>query len=128
MFLLGCLLAIGIAFAPRIMLILAWIFSERWDTVWQGNWFVPLLGIIFLPFTTVMYVLSWNPVTGIQGWDWMWIGLGVLLDIMKWNQIYLNRKHVPGYPAGPETNYISDATSAVGDVTAPPPTPPAAAN
>ena len=39
MILLGCLVAIAIAFAPRIMLILAWIFSDRWDVVWQGNWF-----------------------------------------------------------------------------------------
>ena len=59
----GCLFALGIGLAPRIFLILAWIFSERWDIVWQGNWFLPLLGIIFLPYTTVMYMLSWNAVT-----------------------------------------------------------------
>jgi hypothetical protein len=98
MFLLGCLLALGIAVAPRIMLILAWIFSERWDVVWQGSWLWPLLGIIFLPFTTVMYMLSWSPV-GIQGWDWMWIILGVLMDLMHWSQVANNRERVPGYPS-----------------------------
>jgi hypothetical protein len=97
MFLLGCLLAFGIAVAPRVMLILAWIFSERWDIVWRGAWVWPLLGIIFAPFTTIMYMLTWTP-TGIQGWEWMWIILGVLLDIMKWGQIYQNRQGIPGYP------------------------------
>jgi hypothetical protein len=92
----GCLLAMALAFAPRLMLILAWIFSERWDRVWDG-WVLPLLGIIFLPYTTIMYMLVWTP-NGIEGWDWMWIGLGVLLDIIKWQQVYANREAAPGYP------------------------------
>ncbi|MCO6451905.1 MAG: hypothetical protein J5I90_14075 [Caldilineales bacterium] len=96
MILLGCLLAFGIAVAPRLFLILAWIFSARWDIVWN-TWFWPLLGIIFLPFTTVMYMLVWSP-TGINGWDWMWIILGVLLDAMKWQQVAANRNQIPGYP------------------------------
>jgi hypothetical protein len=37
MFLFGCLLAFGIAMAPRLVLVLAWIFGRRWDLVWQGN-------------------------------------------------------------------------------------------
>ena len=95
----GCLLALGIGLAPRIFLILGWIFSERWDIVWQGNWFLPLLGIIFLPYTTVMYMLSWNAVTGITGWDWLWIALGVLLDIMKWSSMIKYRRENEYYPA-----------------------------
>lgn len=98
MLIFGCLIAFFIAFAPRVVLILAWIFSNRWDVVWQGNWFWPLLGIIFLPYTTVMYILSWSPGVGISGWDWLWIGLGVLLDVMKWSQIAATRRGVPGYP------------------------------
>jgi hypothetical protein len=102
MILLGCLLAMGLAVAPRIVLVLAWIFSDRWSVVWSGAWIAPLLGIIFLPYTTVMYVLLWKP-TGIQGWDWLWIGLGVFLDITHWLQSYANRQQVPGYPSSPET-------------------------
>jgi hypothetical protein len=85
------------AFAPRIVLILAWIFSDRWDRVWGDTLVWPILGIVFAPYTTVMYMLSWSP-TGIQGWDWLWIGLGVLLDIMKWSQMYNSRQGMPGYP------------------------------
>jgi len=97
MVLFGCLIASAIAFAPRVMLVLAWIFSDRWDVVWD-TWIWPLLGIIFLPYTTIMAYLVWSP-TGFQGWDWMWIGLGVILDIMKWQQVAANRQSVPGYPS-----------------------------
>ena len=93
----GCLLALGIGLAPRLFLILAWIFSERWDIVWEGDWLIPLLGIIFAPYTTVFYMLVWSP-TGIAGWDWLWIALGVLLDIMKWSSWYQNRRDNEHYP------------------------------
>lgn len=95
MFVLGCMLAFAIVVAPRVMLLLAWLFSERWDTVWGGDWLVPLLGLVIAPYTTVMYMLVWGP-AGIAGWDWMWIILGVLLDIMKWGQILQNRQSIPG--------------------------------
>jgi len=100
MLILGCLLAFVIAFAPRLILILAWIFGTRWDIVFS-NWLWPLLGIIFAPYTTVMYLLVWSPATGIAGFDWLWLALGVLLDVMKWGQIYNNRQGIPGVSETP---------------------------
>lgn len=97
MILLGCLLAFGIAVAPRFFLILAWIFSDRWNIVWHGDFLMPLLGIIFLPFTTVMYMLAWSP-TGIQGWDWLWILLGLFLDLTHYAQVAQNKNNIPGMP------------------------------
>jgi hypothetical protein len=95
MILLGCLLAFSIAVAPRVVLILAWIFGDYWDRVWEGNWVIPLLGIIFLPYTTIMYMLVWTPTigggSGIEGWDWMWIILGLILDLSKWAGLWGNR-------------------------------------
>ena len=97
----GCLLAMGAAVAPRLVLIFMWIVGSRVNAAFN-NFIVPLLGLIFLPYTTIMYVLVWSPGIGVAGWDWLWIGLGVLLDIMKWGQIANNRKGVPGYPADAE--------------------------
>ena len=95
----GCLLAMAAASAPRVVLIFMWIVGPRVNAAFN-NFVVPLLGLIFLPYTTIMYVLVWNIATGVSGWDWMWIGLGFMLDIMKWAQIAANRKQVPGYPEG----------------------------
>lgn len=97
----GCLLAMGAAFAPRLVLLIALIWNTaRWKLVWADtSWVWGLLGFIFAPYTTIMYVLVWS-VGGVSGWDWLWIGMGVLLDIMKWGQMAANRREVPGYPEG----------------------------
>jgi hypothetical protein len=92
----GCLLAMGAAVAPRLILIIMWIVGPRINAAFD-SWIWPLLGIVFVPYTTIMYVLVWTPGIGVNGWDWLWIGLGLMLDIMKWGQIYENRQGVPGY-------------------------------
>ncbi|MFC2037287.1 hypothetical protein ACFLYD_04845 [Chloroflexota bacterium] len=93
----GCLLAMGAAFAPRVVLLFMWIVGSRVNLAFN-NWIVPLLGLIFAPYTTIMYVLVWSPGLGVTGWDWIWVGLGVVLDLMKWSQIANNRRQIPGYP------------------------------
>jgi len=98
MLIFGCILAFGAAFVPRVVLILAWIFGSRWDLVFD-TWIWPVLGIIFAPYTTIMYLLLWNPTTGISGFGWIWIAMGVFLDVMKWSQIVNNRRGIPGYPS-----------------------------
>jgi hypothetical protein len=86
------------AFAPRLVLIIMWIFGTRISIVFMDRILLLILGIIFLPYTTIMFVLVWSPAGGVVGWDWIWLALGVLLDIMKWGQIANNRRQVPGYP------------------------------
>ena len=95
MILFGCLIAFGAAVAPRIILILAWIFSTRWTLVWQGDELLPLLGLIFLPYTTIMFVLSVTVTPAgniIEGFGWVWIFLGLLLDLWKYGQMIANRQ------------------------------------
>ena len=89
------------AFAPRVVLVFMWIVGPRVNAAFD-TFIVPLLGLIFLPYTTIMYVLVWSPGIGLAGWDWMWVLLGVGLDIMKWGQIANKRKQIPGYPAADE--------------------------
>lgn len=118
MILFGCLLAFSAAVAPRVILILAWIFSNRWPLVWQGDFLVPLLGIIFLPYTTIMYMLAYSvaPPTGIDGIDWLWVLLGLFLDLWKYSQMWQNRQEAitqtqKYYPSGaPRTPTGSDGS------------------
>jgi len=94
-----CLFAMFAAFFPRIGTLLIWIarpvmFSEAFG----GSWLWPILGIIFLPFTTLMYVILWGPATGIYGWDWFWLVMAVFIDLGHWAQTtYQNRDRIPGY-------------------------------
>jgi hypothetical protein len=82
---MGCLLAVFAGMFPRFALIIFWIARpERMDATFT-TFLWPLLGIIFLPFTTLIYVLLWSPGTGVTGSDWLWIALAVLLDLAHWS-------------------------------------------
>ncbi len=48
----------------------------------MGGWLLPLLGILFLPLTTLVYVLV-SALSGsdVTGWGWLWVVLAFLLDL-----------------------------------------------
>lgn len=90
---LGCLFAGLAATFPRIGLLIMWAFTN-WVDIAFDNWFWPLLGLIFLPFTTLMYVVVDVATVGdINLGGWLLIGLSVLVDISHWGQIVSNRKN-----------------------------------
>ncbi len=81
---MGCLFILMAGFFPRIADILLWLARpEMFTRAFNGSWFWPMLGVIFLPFTTLFYVFMWTP-TGLAGWDWLWISLAVVMDLMNW--------------------------------------------
>jgi hypothetical protein len=60
--------------------IIWWIANPvRWVGVAFDSAIWPILGILFLPWSTLMYVLV--APGGVIGWDWLWLGLAVLGDI-----------------------------------------------
>ena len=61
------------------------------------TWIWPLLGLIFLPWTTLMYVLVYTPGAGLVGFDWVWLALGFIADIASYGGGAYKRKEVPGY-------------------------------
>jgi hypothetical protein len=80
---MGCLLVLLASFAPRVALALVWIFSNLVDRAFSG-FLVPLLGLIFLPYTTLFYVLAWSPVGGVSGWGWFFVISGLVFDGAHW--------------------------------------------
>ncbi len=95
---MGCLFAIFAGGFPRLATLFIWLARPVYfSSAFGGSWFWPLLGIIFLPFTTLMYILVWSP-GGLVGFDWFWIVLAVMLDIGHMGGVgYANRERVPGY-------------------------------
>ena len=93
---MGCLIVLLGAFAPRIALMLIWIFSSRVSIAFHGGWIWPLLGLLFLPFTTLIYVLAYRPGVGVTGWGWFFVVLGVILDLASYGGSgYTNRDRIP---------------------------------
>jgi hypothetical protein len=57
-----------------------WIFGDLVDRAFDG-WALPLLGILFLPYTTFFYVLAYAPVVGVEGIGWLFVIFGFFLDL-----------------------------------------------
>jgi hypothetical protein len=83
-----CFLVILSLLGPRIAFLFTWIATNKVTVAFHDGWVVPLLGVIFLPWTTLLYTLAYAPVGGVSGAGWFLVGLGVLADIA-------------GYVAGP---------------------------
>jgi hypothetical protein len=93
---MGCLLALMGAFAPRLLFLFIWIARPAYVDAVFDTFIWPLLGLIFLPFTTLMWVLLDAPPVGVEGFDWFWIALAVLLDLSHYAGVYGQREEFPG--------------------------------
>jgi hypothetical protein len=70
---LGCLFVLIALLSPRLAVALMWIFTPWVDRAF-GPVIWPILGIIFLPLTTLLYVILWNTGgRGVTGWEWIFV-------------------------------------------------------
>ena len=89
-----CLFTVLVFLGPRAGILVWWLLNPaRWQLAFQ-NFLWPLLGFIFVPWTTMMYVLVFPG--GVNGFDGLWLGLGLLADIGWWAGA-AGRRRVPGY-------------------------------
>jgi hypothetical protein len=77
---MGCLIALMALIGPRVALLFTWIFTNLVDRAFE-SFVVPLLGLIFLPWTTFLYVLVYNPFEGVSFLGWVIVVLGILADL-----------------------------------------------
>jgi len=74
-----CLFASMLAGAPRVAFLIYWLFrpgrvNATFDTI-----FWPIVGVLFLPWVTLMYVFV--APNGVVGFDWLWLGIALAIDI-----------------------------------------------
>jgi hypothetical protein len=93
---MGCLFAMFSGLFPRLALFVLWIAMPALVGAAFNTFLIPLLGIIFLPFATLIYVLFYTPGIGLTGWEWLWVILAGLLDIGHWGASYTQRNQIPG--------------------------------
>lgn len=78
---MGCLFLILIGVSPRLGVVALWLFTDWVDRAFNDGFVIPLLGIIFLPWTTALFTVGFviDDARGV----WAWIGLfvGLFLDI-----------------------------------------------
>jgi hypothetical protein len=92
-----CFFASLMFFGPRLAFLVYWLLAPvRVSAAFASfnfPWLVGILGLVFVPFTTLMFVLIFP----LNGFDWIWLGLGLMVDIMGYVGGYHNRSQVPGY-------------------------------
>jgi len=93
-----CFATAIIFFGPRLGFLVYWLLAPvRVNAAVQAfnfPWLVSIAGLIFAPWTMLMYVLIFP----LNGFDWLWLGLGIMADVASYMGAFQNRKQVPGYP------------------------------
>jgi hypothetical protein len=92
-----CFIAALFLAGPRLAFLVWWLIAPvRVSAALQDfnlPWLVGILGLIFAPFTILMYTI----VFPLNGFDWIWILLAILADVSGYVGGYHNRQQVPGY-------------------------------
>jgi hypothetical protein len=93
-----CFFATLVFFGPRLAFLIYWLFAPNKVTAafntFNFPWLVGIAGLIFAPWTSLMYVLIFP----LNNWDWLWLGFGIMADVAGYIDGYQNRKQVPYYP------------------------------
>jgi hypothetical protein len=95
-----CLFTTLVLLGPRVA-ILVWGLAQpaRWELAFS-TFVWPLLGFLFFPWTTLMYVAV--APAGVTGFDWFWIVVAVLVDISSYTGgAYGNRDRIRRYSTPP---------------------------
>ena len=86
-----CLLTLVLLGASRLADVIWWVVRPgywqaafvNWPIVW---WAWPTLGIIFLPWTTLMYVIVYP--SGVSFFEWILLAVSLLIDISSYGSGY----------------------------------------
>jgi hypothetical protein len=90
-----CFISSLFLLGPRAAILIWWLIDPtRWQLVFDDKWFWGIIGIIFVPWTTLMWVIV--APGGLVGFDWILLALAVFADIAMWmGGGYGNRDRIP---------------------------------
>jgi hypothetical protein len=76
-----CLIVLVALISPRLALLLIALLDDRIVPAFDGNQVLPIVGWFVLPWTTLLYVLAWAPTAGVSTIGWVFVAIGLLLDL-----------------------------------------------
>ncbi len=92
----GCIASVLGAGIPRLVLLFLWIFTPRLGNVF-GTFIWPLFGFLFMPLTTIVYVLVYNSSHGLSFWGLVAVILALLVDLGSYAAGLLGSSNKRGY-------------------------------
>jgi hypothetical protein len=95
---MACIIALFGLIGPRLLIAFWWLTDPaRWTTVFGSSPLVPALGFLFLPWTTLFYVLFWTT-GGLSLLGWVFVVLGLLADLGTYGGGFFgNKERVSSY-------------------------------
>jgi len=81
----------------RLALVFIWLATPMVNHAFHRDWLIPLLGVILVPFTTLVYVLIAFFDNTMTGLDWFWIALALLADLWAHSSSPYARRGIPKY-------------------------------
>jgi hypothetical protein len=76
-----CLALVVTLLGPRVAFALTWLATDRVTVAFHQGIVAPLLGLVFLPWTALLYTLAYAPFGGVSGVGWLFVGLGLVADL-----------------------------------------------
>jgi hypothetical protein len=76
-----CFIGCFALFAPRVSLVLVWLFGDVLQRAYAGQVLWPVLGFIFMPLTTLAYAWSVFSTGGVHGGYVVLVVVAVLIDL-----------------------------------------------
>jgi hypothetical protein len=67
---------------PRAALALMWIFSTYLQRAFHHGLVLPVIGFIFLPYTTIVYTWELNSGMPTAGINLLWLLIAVIIDLV----------------------------------------------
>ena len=84
---------------PRFAYLIYWIIAPARVNIVLNSlnmpFLVSLLGLIFAPWTLLM----WTIIFPMNGWDWLWMGFAIMADVASYTATFHKRESIPYYPA-----------------------------
>lgn len=87
-----CILTALLMAGPRLAIVVWWLVRSSRFAAAFNNLVWPIVGVIFAPWTTLAYLFVFR--NGVNGLDWLWIVLGILLDLGALGGGYRSRDRI----------------------------------
>jgi len=89
---MGCLLVLLALLLPRVTMVVIFLFT-RWFQAAFDTWIWPVVGFLFMPYTTLAYMAAVLNTPGPMSPGWIiLIVLAVLVDVGHWSGGYRTRR------------------------------------
>lgn len=93
-----CVLALLALLGPRVILVLIWVFNNQYLAAAVNNFLLQLLGVIFLPWTLLMYAFAFNTFpggtfAGLDALGAILVLIGFVFDVGSYGGGYRNRSY-----------------------------------